>query len=84
MNWIDAAQALHWLPPINPRVKGVGQLDWGQVMAMLNARFSWDVTRTTSQAWKKPPIRSSLQTTADRSGQEVGEHPSQTLTPGAL
>ena len=39
--WIDAVRALHWLPPANPRVKGVAQLDWGQVMEMLNARFGW-------------------------------------------
>ena len=44
MHWIDAAQAMHWLPPSNPRVKGVAQLDWGQLTAELNARFGWEAT----------------------------------------
>ena len=37
-------QALHWLPPANPRVKGVAHLDWGQLTTALNARFGWDAT----------------------------------------
>lgn len=42
--WIDAVQAMHWLPPANPRVKGVAELDWGQLTAELNARFGWEAT----------------------------------------
>ena len=37
-------QALHWLPPANPRVKGVAQLDWKQLTAELSERFSWEAT----------------------------------------
>ena len=37
-------QALHWLPSANPRVKGVAQLNWGQVVDTLNARFGWKAT----------------------------------------
>ena len=33
--WIDAVQALHWLPPANPRVKGMAVLDWQPVLAQL-------------------------------------------------
>jgi hypothetical protein len=44
LRWIDAVQAMHWLPPANPRVKGVAQLDWKQVTAELSERFGWEAT----------------------------------------
>ena len=44
LRWIDAVQALHWLPPANPRVKGVAQLDWKHLTAELNERFGWKAT----------------------------------------
>ena len=44
LRWIDAVQALHWLPPANPRVKGVAQLDWRQLTDELNIRFGWAAT----------------------------------------
>ena len=33
--WIDAVRALHWLPPANPRVKGMALLDWPLVLEQL-------------------------------------------------
>ena len=39
LRWIDAVQALHWLPPANPRVKGVAQLDWKHLIAELTELF---------------------------------------------
>ena len=47
--WIDAVQAMHWLPPANPRVKGVAQLDWNQLTAELCERFGWQITRNDIQ-----------------------------------
>nr|WP_284500256.1 glycosyltransferase family 61 protein [Synechococcus sp. MU1651] len=44
LRWIDAVQALHWLPPANPRVKGVAQLNWTQLTAELRERFGWEAT----------------------------------------
>ncbi len=42
--WIDAVKALHWLPPANPRVKGLAELDWKQTVETLNTRFGWNGT----------------------------------------
>ena len=42
--WIDAVQALHWLPPANPRVKGVAQVDWKKLTDQLHLRFGWKAT----------------------------------------
>ena len=47
--WIDAVQAMHWLPPANPRVKGVAQLDWNQLTAELCKRFGWQITMNDIQ-----------------------------------
>ena len=44
LNWIDVVVAMHWLPPANPRVKGIAQLDWEQLTAELCKRFNWNAT----------------------------------------
>ena len=49
LRWIDAVQALHWLPPANPRVKGVAELDWKQLTAELKERFGWEATAVDIQ-----------------------------------
>ena len=58
--WIDAVQALHWLPPANPRVKGLAQLNWEQVTTELQKRFGW---RASQQDIKKIEIAADEQLT---------------------
>ena len=52
LRWIDAVQTLHWLPPANPRVKGVAQLDWKQLTAELSERFGWEATTSNIQGFE--------------------------------
>ena len=58
--WIDAVQALHWLPPANPRVKGLAQVNWELVRTELQKRFGW---RATQQDIKKIEIAADEQLT---------------------
>ena len=44
--WIDAVEELHWLPPANPRVKGMAVLDWQPVLAQLAAHLGLDFNAT--------------------------------------
>ncbi len=41
--WIDAVQKIHWLPPANPRVKGLAEVDWQQITGKLIMNFNWDI-----------------------------------------
>ena len=52
LRWVDAVQALHWLPPANPRVKGIAQLDWEQLTAELSERFGWEATANDIQRFE--------------------------------
>ena len=45
LEWIDAVEVLHWLPPANPRVKGVAELNWTKLTMKLCNRFGWHVSR---------------------------------------
>ena len=39
-------QALHWLPPANPRVKGMAMLDWQPVLEQLATHLGLDFNAT--------------------------------------
>lgn len=41
--WIDAVEELWWMPPFNPRVKGIARLNWRIVMNLVSNYFDLDV-----------------------------------------
>ena len=79
--------------PRQPKGEGVAQLDWKQLTAELSERFGWEATKNDIQGSKTPQTNNWItyakrcrssnnaarQTTAQHSGQEVGEHAAQKL-----
>jgi hypothetical protein len=65
LHWLDAVQELLWLPPANPRVKGLARLDIRQLLdrlePCLKLRFS-DDEKAAVQAAAGRQIRGLLQT----------------------
>lgn len=45
LQWIDAVKELVWCEPSNPRVKGVGRLNWEAALSQLGRTLQWSFSQ---------------------------------------